>query len=288
MDVYCENDFFVDCMTHAILKNKLAEQQTKQRLFTLKRIVRLLSSLQVVNVTFLFSCRATDYKTIKWRERRKRSTLTPSMRNQTSQAVKLQCRDAGRDLCWCASTSRLTFILEEQRGAVFNHFIVLALEQLALAVVEEQWCDHEVQFHPGLISRMLLQHNSKSNQGEETARWGFIKERWRWNVLIKGLHWSKWKEPEPSGSEKFVPGPNELQVIIRNLRSGLCNLVNTLFLKTTTMGPGYSLLELQSQSKTWTFQNQTQTHFWLTWTPPPKKNRPSWTSSFWGVCSEDL
>lgn len=39
---------------------------------------------------------------------------------------------------------------------MFDYFIVLALEQLALAVVEEQWCDHMVQFYPCFITRMLL------------------------------------------------------------------------------------------------------------------------------------
>lgn len=97
--------------------------------------------------------------------------------NQTNQPVQLQYRDTGRDLCCCASTSNLTFIFEEQRGAVLNHFIVLALEQLALAVVEEQRCDHEVQFYPGLISRILLQPGSKSSQGKELVRCGVINEK---------------------------------------------------------------------------------------------------------------
>lgn len=88
--------------------------------------------------------------------------------NQNKQPIQLQHRDASRNLCWCAFSSNLTFIFEEQRGAVFNHFIVLALEQLALAVVEEQWCDHVVQFHPGFISWMLLQRDRKSSQGKES------------------------------------------------------------------------------------------------------------------------
>lgn len=39
---------------------------------------------------------------------------------------------------------------------MFDDFIVLALEKLALAVVEEQWCDHMVQLYPCFISRLLL------------------------------------------------------------------------------------------------------------------------------------
>lgn len=39
--------------------------------------------------------------------------------------------DASIDLCWCLESTRttnLTFIFEEQRRAVFDHFIVLALK----------------------------------------------------------------------------------------------------------------------------------------------------------------
>lgn len=44
-----------------------------------------------------------------------------------------------------AAASRfLTFVFKEQRGAVVNDLVVLALEQLALAVVEKQWRDHMV------------------------------------------------------------------------------------------------------------------------------------------------
>lgn len=44
-----------------------------------------------------------------------------------------------------AAASRfLTFVFKEQRGAVVDDLVVLALEQLALAVVEKQWCDHMV------------------------------------------------------------------------------------------------------------------------------------------------
>lgn len=39
---------------------------------------------------------------------------------------------------------------------MFDDFIVLALEKLALAVVEEQWCDHTVQLDPCFVSRLLL------------------------------------------------------------------------------------------------------------------------------------
>ena len=44
---------------------------------------------------------------------------------------------------------------------MFYDFIVLALEELALAVIEEQWCDHMVQLNPGFISRMLLRGETK-------------------------------------------------------------------------------------------------------------------------------
>lgn len=44
---------------------------------------------------------------------------------------------------------------------MFDDFVVLALEKLALAVVEEQRCDHAVQLHPFFISRMLLKEETK-------------------------------------------------------------------------------------------------------------------------------
>lgn len=45
---------------------------------------------------------------------------------------------------------------------MFNHFIVLVLEEQALAVIEEQWSDHLVQVHPSLISRMFLNKDTKA------------------------------------------------------------------------------------------------------------------------------
>lgn len=47
------------------------------------------------------------------------------------------CRRNGASRC-------LTFVFKEQGGAVVDYFVVLALEQLALAVVEKQRCDHMV------------------------------------------------------------------------------------------------------------------------------------------------
>ena len=47
---------------------------------------------------------------------------------------------------------------------MFDDFVVMALEQLALAEVEEQWCDHMVKLHPDFVSRVLLKGVTKVTQ----------------------------------------------------------------------------------------------------------------------------
>lgn len=122
------------------------------------------TSCQSVNFTVLFACQADTKSThLSW------SRYSEGRREEEAQTIDNQCNSNTETAAEISAGEppppNLTFIFEEQRGAVFNHFIVLALEQLALAVVEEQRCDHVVQFHPGFIRWMLLQAGQKAKSG---------------------------------------------------------------------------------------------------------------------------
>lgn len=61
---------------------------------------------------------------------------------------------------------------------MLNDFVVLALEQLALAVVEEQGGNHVVELEPSFISRMFLgaDHTHRDFREKTLGLFEFIQQ----------------------------------------------------------------------------------------------------------------